>query len=243
MADTISQISASVDALMHEFDVITHNLANVSTVGYKRRCTTFFESLLAQESNTEQEPDGSVTATTSVDFSQGHFVQTDRPLDLALFGKGFFVIETPEGPLYTRNGMFQVNQNGQIVNSDGRLVAGDAGPITIPSTFAQSQLHVTSDGTISAGGTTIGKLRVVDFPDNEDKLVPAGGSCYRMPEAIQPVAAANVAVRQGCQEASNVRMIDELVDMIIVSRLYEANMKTIAAQKEASSSIIGVAAG
>jgi flagellar basal-body rod protein FlgF len=242
MADTISQISASVDALMHEFDVITHNLANVSTVGYKRRCTALFESLLAQESNTEQEPNGSVTPTTSIDFSQGHFVQTDRPLDLALFGKGFFVIETPEGPLYTRNGMFQINQNGQIVNSDGRLVAGEAGPITIPTAFAQSQLHVTSEGTISAGGTTIGKLRLVDFPDNEDKLVPAGGSCYRMPEAIEPVAAANIAVRQGYQEASNVRTVDELVDMIIVSRLYEANMKAIAAQKEASSSIIEVAA-
>jgi flagellar basal-body rod protein FlgF len=242
MADTILQISASVEALTHEFEIITHNLANVSTVGYKRLCSTFSESLQAQQAGTEEETTGSVTSIASLDFSQGHMVKTDRPLDLALFGKGFFVIETPEGPLYSRNGIFQVNQNGQLVNSEGRMIAGEAGPITVPTNVGPSQLSVTGDGSINAGGTAIGKLRLVDFPSNEDKLVPAGANCSRMPEDIQPVTAEQIVVRQGCQEASNVKMIDELVDMIIVSRLYEANMKSIAAQQEASSSIIDVAA-
>ena len=242
MADSIEQISSSVDALLQDFDIIAHNLANVSTVGYKRRCSVFTETLKAQQAGAEQ-TEGAVTSEAVFDFSQGHIVETGRPLDFALFGKGFFVIETPEGPLYTRNGTFHVNQNSQIVNSDGRIVAGQAGPITVPTTIGSSQLNVTGDGSISAAGTAIGKFRLVDFSDNQEKLVPAGAGCYRMPENIQPIVAENIVVKQGYQEASNVKMIDELVNMTIVSRLYEANMKYITAQKEASSSILSVATG
>lgn len=246
MPDSIEQISASVDALLQDFDVIAHNLANVSTVGYKRRCSVFTETLKAQSASggvTEEQADGSVTSGAAIDFSQGHIVETARSLDCALFGKGFFVIETPEGPLYTRNGTFHANQNGQIVTSDGRMVAGQAGPITLPTTIGDSQITVSADGSISAAGTAIGKFRLVDFVDTQDKLVPVGAGCYRMPDNIQPTVTENIVVKQGYQEASNVRMVDELVNMIIVSRLYEANMKFIAAQKEASSSILGVATG
>lgn len=242
MADSIEQISASVDALLRDFDIIAHNLANVSTTGYKRRCSVFTEALKAQQADTQQQ-NGSVTTEAVFDFSQGHIVQTGRPLDFALLGKGFFVIETPEGPLYTRNGTFHTNQNSQIVDSNGRIVAGQAGPIIVPTTIADSQLSVASDGSITAAGTAIGKFRLVDFADNHDKLVPAGASCYQKPEDIQPIIAENIVVKQGYQEASNVRMIDELTNMIIVSRLYEANMKLIAAQKEASSSLISTATG
>ena len=140
--------------------------------------------------------------------------------------------------------MFRTNENGQIVDSGGRIVSGEAGPITIPSGVGLSQLNVSSDGSISAGGTAIGKFRFVDFQDNEDKLVPVGESCFQMPdEDVSPVAAENIVVKQGYQESSNVKMVDELVDMIMVSRLYEANMKLLSAQKEASSSIMGVAMG
>ncbi len=243
MPDSIEQISASVDALLQDFDIIAHNLANVSTAGYKRRCSVFTETLKAQQAGAEEQTEGAVTSEAVFDFSQGHIIETGRPLDFALFGKGFFVIETPEGPLYTRNGTFHVNQNSQIVNSDGKIVAGQAGPITVPTTIGASQLNVTGDGSIGAAGTAIGKFRLVDFADNQGKLVPVGAGCYRMPEDIQAIVAENIVVKQGYQEASNVKMIDELVNMIIVSRLYEANMKFITAQKEASSSILSVATG
>jgi flagellar basal body rod protein FlgG len=161
-----------------------------------------------------------------------------------LYGKGFFVVETPEGPLYTRNGTFLTNQNRQIVDSQGRNVAGQAGLIMIPDNVGISQLNVSSDGTISAGGIAIGKFRLVDFSEDENKLVPTGENCYRMPdENIQPVAAENIVVKQGYQEASNVKIIDELVDMILVSRLYEANMNSLTATKDASSSLIDLAMG
>jgi len=244
MTEIIEQISPSIDALMREFYIITHNLANVSTAGYKRRCNAFSRSLEAQGTAEETYSPGEIYLNSAFDFSQGSITATGRPLDFALFGKGFFVIETAVGPLYTRNGMFQRNQNGQIVNSEGNLVAGEAGPITIPADAGSSQLNVSSDGSISAGGAAIGKFKLVDFKDDENKLVPAGSSCFAMPdENIVPAAAENVVVKQGYQETSNVKLVDELVDMIMVSRLYEANMKLVSAQQQASSSIIGVAMG
>ncbi len=243
MAEITNQVSSSIDALMREFNIITHNISNVSTVGYKRRCNTFSKSLEAQGQGPETHSPGSIDLNSAFDFSQGSIVQTGRPLDFALYGKGFFVIETSEGPLYSRNGMFLTNQNGQIVDSAGRIVAGESGPITIPPNVGLSQINVSSDGSISAGDTPIGKFRLVDLKDNENKLVPVGASCFRISEDIKPGAAEHIVVKQGYQETSNVEMIEELVDMIMVTRLYEANMKLLSAQKDASSSIIGVAMG
>ena len=244
MADMINQISSTVDALMEEFYVITHNLANVSTAGYKRRCNAFSKSLEAQGSGAETYSPGTIDLNSVLDFAQGNIVQTGRPLDLALCGKGFFVVETPGGPLYTRNGIFQTNENGQIVTADGRLVGGQAGPITIPPSVGLSQISISNDGSISAGGVAIGRFKLVDFSDNEDKLVSVGANCFQMPdENVVPAAAQHIVVKQGYQEASNVKIVEELVDMIMVSRLYEANMKLLSSQKEASGSILSVAMG
>jgi flagellar basal body rod protein FlgG len=190
------------------------------------------------------ESSGTIKTDSAIDFSQGNLVETGRALDFALHGKGFFVVETPEGPVYTRNGMFQTNQNGQIIDGSGRVVAGDGGPITVPPTVGIHGLRVSGDGSINANGATIGKFRLVDFADNEDKLTPAGLNCFRMSEPdIGPQAAEHVVVRQGYQEASNVKMVDELVDMIMVSRLYESNMKFVSAKRETTGSIISVAMG
>ena len=244
MSEIMPQVSSSISALMREYETITNNLANVSTAGYKRRCNAFSKSLQRQMAGTGADKylAGSIELNSSLDFSQGNLSETGRPMDFAIYGKGFFIIETPNGPLYTRNGMFHTNQNGQIVDSQGRIVAGQAGPITIPSDVGISQVSVSNDGNISAGGIPIGKFQLVDFKDNEDKLVPTGDSCYRMPNKnIKPVAAENTIIKQGNQEVSNVKMIEELVDMIMVSRLYEANMKFIAARKEVASSITSAA--
>lgn len=244
MSVVTDQISTSLDALTKEYEIITHNLANVSTAGYKRRCNAFSKVLEAQGTNSQTYSPGSVELETSFDFSQGNIVKTDRKLDFALYGKGFFEIETLNGPVYTRNGMFNIDPNGQIVDSQGRIVSGQAGPITIPGNIAISQISVSSDGSISADGTAIGQFKLVDFGDNENKLVPIGGNCYRMTESdIEPVAAEKVIVKQGCQESSNVQIIDELVDLIMVSRLYEANMNFLNAGKETTSSLISVAMG
>ena len=244
MAGMIEQVSSSINALMQEFNVIAHNLANVSTAGYKRRSNSFSKLLMDQEGGAAMESAGVVALNAAFDFSQSGVTETGWQLDFALYGKGFFEIETPEGPLYTRNGTFRTDQNGQIVDSEGRMVAGEGGPITIPSSVRISQVSVSSAGSISAGGVGIGRFKLVDFEDNESKLVPAGASCFRMPEEdIKPVAAENIVVKQGYQETSNVKIVEELVNMIMVSRLYEANMKFISAKRQTSSSIISVAMG
>jgi flagellar basal-body rod protein FlgF len=238
----IPQASSSINALMREYEIITNNLANVSTTGFKRITNAFSKSLEENITKPEQFSPGNLELNSSIDFSQGNISHTGRSLDFAISGKGFFVIETPTGPLYTRNGEFHTDQNNQIVDASGRIVAGDAGPITIPPDIPITQINVSKDGNISAAGVPIGKFRLVEFPNNEDKLVPTGDSCYQMSDKnIQPVDAENSIIKQGSQETSNVKMIDELVDMLMVTRLYEANMKFIAARKEIASSITSAA--
>jgi len=242
VADLGAQVSASLDALTREFDIVAHNLANASTAGFKRRCNAFTKAL---ESQTSTQGDGSSPeeAQTALDFSQGGLIQTDRTLDFALYGKGFFVIETTDGPLYTRHGVFQTNPNGQVVDLSGRVVAGVAGPISLPADVDPSQISVSADGRISAAGAGIGQFRVVEFPDTEDQLVPVGNTCLRAPTGVEPVEATSPVIKQGYQETSNVKVVDELVNMITVSRLYEANMRLVSVNKDTTSSMINVAMG
>ncbi|HBG26597.1 MAG: flagellar basal-body rod protein FlgF [Planctomycetes bacterium GWF2_41_51] len=241
MSDMNAQISSAVSGLTRELDIIANNLANISTVGYKRKCNTFSKILSAQES--QQNSAGEAELKSAFDFSDGNFIQSGRTLDLALCGKGFFVVETAEGPLYTRNGSFDLNKNGQLVDSQGRTVAGANGPITIPQGISVSQINVASDGSITAGENIIGKLKIVDFKDKENELTAAGLNCYSAPKEVQPGKPENVIVKQGYLEGSNVQMVEELVDMIMVSRLYEANMKFLSVGSENTKSLINVAMG
>jgi flagellar basal body rod protein FlgG len=244
MTEPATQVSTSIDALTRELEVITHNLANASTAGFKRRCNAFSKVLDSQKGGAETYSPGEINLESALDFSQGSINQTGNPLDFALMGRGFFAVETPEGPLFTRSGAFQTNENGQLTDTAGRAVAGEAGPITIPATIGLAEIQVAADGRLSARGANIGKIRVVDFGDNEGKLIGVGGNCFVMPDKdIQPTPADKVVVRQGYQEASNVKIVDELVDMIMVTRLYEANMRYVSAQKENSNSIMSVAMG
>lgn len=242
MTDSATQVRLSVDALEREFDIIAHNMANVNTAGFKRRCSGFTQALEAQNGGPAGDQ-GVELSPGAFDFSQGTLVQTDRTLDVALYGKGFFVIESPDGPLYTRHGIFQTNQNGQIVDTAGRLVAGTGGPVLVPPDVDVSQIHVDDAGRVSAGQASLGQFRLVQFADKEARLLPAGLNCFRAPKDVQPTDAANVAVRQGYEEASNVTLVDELVNMIMVSRLYEANMKWVSVNRDNSNSAISVAMG
>ncbi len=243
MSEVTTNIGSAITGLEREFGIIAHNLANVSTAGYKRQCSTFTKHLMAQGLGQNTDTGGEAELNTAFDFSQGTVTETGRSLDFALCGKGFFVIETPEGPLYTRNGMFRLNQNGQIVDSAGRIVAGEAGPITISLGDGSSPINVSGDGSISAGGSDAGKFKLVDFKDNETKLTAAGLNCFEAPKDLRPGPAANLIVKQGFQESSNVQLAEELVDMIMVSRLYEANTKFLAASSDVSKSLLSVAMG
>ena len=242
MPEITAQITSTIKGLNREFDLIAHNLANVSTPGFKRRYNDFSKSLEEQQAILEKgDTEKPRSQRTVIDFTQGNLIQTGRELDIALYGKGFFVIETPQGPLYTRNGMFRLNGNNQIVDLNGRIVAGQAGPITIPPSVGLSQISITTDGSIVGAGVSIGQLKLVDFPDKEHTLRPVGLNCFQAPQNIEPEAVDSTIVKQGFQEGSNVQMMEEMVDMIMVTRLYEANMKFISRSGEMSKNLIDVA--
>jgi flagellar basal-body rod protein FlgF len=240
--DVGTQVANTLNALMNEFDGIAHNLANVSTAGFKRRCSNFSAALAAQTG--EGGDTGKETLTAGgIDFSQGNMIETGQPLDVALHGKGFFVIETPDGPLYTRHGVFRSNGNGQIVDSMGRMVAGDGGPLVIPTEVDSSEVQIGDDGRIFARGALIGQFRVVDFAGKTDKLSPVGMNCYRAAKEAEPGAAEGMVVKQGYREGSNVKLVEELVNMIMVSRIYEANAKLVNTKKDMSGTAMSVAMG
>jgi len=244
MSGVTAQAGTNLNALVRELDLIANNVANVSTVGFKRRVNSFSKVLEAQQKAGEPVDEGENKVITAIDFSQGGLKNTERNLDFALYGKGFFVIETENGPVYTRNGMFNTNGKSQIVDGLGRLVAGKTGAMTIPGDYGVSQLYVSSDGAVSVDGLPVGEFRLVEFKeDDEAKLVPVGNNCFVISDDIKPEDAANVVVKQGYQETSNVQMVEELMDMIMVSRIYESNVKLINSQSEISGSLMSVAMG
>jgi flagellar basal-body rod protein FlgF len=243
MASVQETAGISVNALMQEYDTITHNLANASTTGYKRRVNAFSQILDKATNGDRPAGKDGPGVTLGIDFSQGHSVQTGRNLDLALQGEGFFVVETPAGPLYTRNGMFQVNGMGQIVDSQGRIIAGEGGPIVIPKETPTSTVNVSDDGKVSAGGLAIGRFRVVEFADKKTELNPVGMNCFTAAGGEGPKPAKASTVKQGYQENSNVNTMEELVGLITVTRVYEANMKVLTSKSEAGKSMLSVAMG
>lgn len=245
MVNPGGELGTSVNSLTKQYSIIAHNLANINTAGYKRTVNSFSRELMAQfsEGQDESVPAGQIKINSVLDFSQGSLLRTDRSLDVAINGKGFFVVETPDGPLYTRNGMFQVNLQGQLVDHEGRIVSGADGPIIIPSGVSVQKISIGEDGTISAVGGSLGRLKVVDFKEDEGKLFASGKNCFGAPEGVQPGAAEKASIRQGYQENSNVNRMEELVDMITVSRLYETNMKLLVRRHDNAKAIIGVAKG
>lgn len=240
MNGSIQAAGSSMGALSRYYLVITHNLANANTAGYKRRVESMRQSLTTQSTTGT---DGKVVGQTFIDFRQGRLVRTGRAMDVALQGKsGFFVVETPEGPLYTRNGVFRLNAQRQLVDSNGRIVAGESGPIVIPGNVGANGVNISSDGQISANEQSIGKFRIVQF-DKPDLLRPVGNNCFRAPTSAGIQPAEKFTVHQGFQEGSNVSVVEELVELITVARLYEANAKSIKAHDERMKSILQVALG
>lgn len=243
MVNPGGELGTSVNSLTRQFSVIAHNLANINTSGYKRTVNSFSRVLMAQLGGGQDDlvPEGRIKINSILDFSQGSLLKTDRSLDVAINGKGFFIVETPDGPLYTRNGMFQVNQQGQLVDHEGRIISGAEGPIIIPAGVSVQGISISEDGNISAGGGSLGRLKIVDFKEDEGRLFAAGKNCFGAPQDVQPAAAEEASVRQGYQENSNVNRMEELVNLITVSRLYEMNMKLLLRRRENSKAILGVA--
>ena len=243
MDSSLLTSASALEVLTEDYRTIASNLANANTTGFKRVKNTFMEALRAADFDTSQLPEPVNTVTlgrAGLDFSQGPTAHTGRDLDFAVQGSAFFVLETPEGPLFTRSGAFLLNERRELVTAAGHIVSGESGPIVIPPEAAS--ISVTAKGVISADGASIGALRLVEFED-QSQLVPAGYSAFKHLEGDAGAPAQNAQVLQGFRENSNVQPATELVDLISVMRLYELNLKAISSSDERQQQILRLAIG
>jgi flagellar basal-body rod protein FlgF len=206
-------------------EVIANNLANLSTPAFKRESIEF-EQYVVPVPATEAEPGDTVNVSfvfdrgVARDLSEGRFEQTGSALDMSIAGSGYFVVQTPQGERYTRNGHFKLDDQGRLVTDDGFEVQSDGGAITLQP--QEGDLRVGNDGTLSTDLQTLGKLRVVTFAD-ERALKKSGASLYQAADGQTAQAVPQPRVRQGLIERSNVEPVIEISRMIELMRAYQAS--------------------
>ena len=207
-------------------DIVANNLANVNTAGFKADRQIF---------------NWYMTREVKIDFSQGPLRETERALDVALAGEGFFQVQTPQGVRLTRNGQFTTQANGALVDQNGNPVLGlGNAPITINPQGASPVIN--DDGQIFQGGELVGRLAVVEAADLSE-LEKAGGNLFagREGQTPQTKPAQDVQTFQGYVEAANVQVVTEMVNMIEAHRAFESYAKALQAldqmDKQSASSV------
>jgi flagellar basal-body rod protein FlgF len=217
-------------ALSRELEVVANNIANLDTTGFKSDGSVFHEFLMPTARHggfqgNDQRLSYVHDRATWHNFSSGPIRQTGNPLDVSIDGDAFFVVQTPRGERYTRNGSFQVNATGELVTSTGDRVLSDGGPIQFQPT--DSNISINPDGTITvreagnaASDSARGRLRLVRF-DAVATLLKDGGASFRAPDGTAPQPAdASTRIIQGTIEQSNVRPVIEMSRMIELTRTY-----------------------
>ena len=201
-------------------DVVANNIANMNTTGFKAENVLFEQILQEVGSGTEIGSEISFVQDRAVyrNLTDGGLVETSGPLDMALSGEGFFVIDTPQGERYTRNGNFKLDEEGQIVTSEGHpLLDINGEPIVIGPN--ESNIEVAKDGSMATSLGPKTNLNIVTF-DNINEMRKVGASLYDTEQ--EPFPADNASVHQGMIETSNVQPILEVTRMIEFSRAYQS---------------------
>jgi flagellar basal-body rod protein FlgF len=210
--------------LQRQMEVIANNLANTNTPAFKAERLMFIEFLTSKANNPGVSGDGARVsflgqAGTLADMREGMLESTFNMTDFALKGPGYFVVDTPNGPRYTRDGHFEIDGNSRLVNRDGYPVMGVGNqPLNVPA--GVKSIEVTPTGGLGSDKGDIGKLQVVKF-DNEVGLRKTGQNLFETDETPQ-AADTSTLVQQGLIEASNVQPILELTKMIEVQRSYQS---------------------
>lgn len=205
-------------ARAEQLDRLAADIANVNTAGYKAERVT---TIAAERPSFARALETAIDVAAGpgrLDFRTGSMQTTGRDLDFALEGRGFFEIETANGPRYTRNGQFGRRADGTLVTSDGLLVMGVDGPLQVGHSGA---LSVDTDGTVRTGGVAAGRLKVVDFDDYAGLSREEAGR-FRAAAGYTPVSRPGTAVKNGTLEASNVSMAERMVQITEVTRAFEA---------------------
>lgn len=221
-------------ALQRSMDVIANNMANMNTSGYKADQALFEEYIMPVANMTDgvaQDRALSYVDTAGLyrDYATGDMAPTGNDLDVAISGKGWFSVETPEGERYTRNGELKINSEGILVTVEGHPVLGEGGQITFDS--SETNITITKDGTISSSAGEKGRLRVSTF-ENEGRLNKVGLNLYEPAEGEEPQPATEAQVMQGMIEKSNVKPVLEMSRMIETMRAYTSVARSLDQMQE-----------
>jgi flagellar basal-body rod protein FlgF len=225
--DQISLIAASgMRASMQSLDLLANNMANTSTNGYKgdSEFHTVFVSEAAQDGDAEPTSLPMIQRHWT-DFAQGTLEPTNNPLDFGLTGKGFFAVQGPSGPLYTRNGSFQMSAGGTLNTKDGYpLLDRNNQPLKLAS--PGQPIVVSADGSVQQNGQPIGVLQLVDFKDPA-ALLKQGGNYFQSTAGAEHVTPDSTEINQGKIETSNVNAAHGAVRLVNVMRQFEVMQKAI----------------
>lgn len=223
----------SLAFLTKQQEVSSNNLANSDTPGYKKEVALArsFPDMLLYRLNDPVAQRGKAPYVGKISmgvqlsdvvtsYNNGTIQQTGNPLQLALMGEGYFTVNTPQGERFTRNGEFNISPEGLLVTSDGYTVMGESGEIAITA----GEFSVDDQGRIVSGGKMVDKLRIVTFTENP---VKEGSTLFRgdNPEEMEAPS-----VAQGFIESSNALAIEEMMNMINITRAYESNQKVMQTQ-------------
>ncbi len=224
-------------ARLQELDAIANNLANVDTTGFKRDRVAFTAALHSVLSETESPDPGRIFTLgepAGVDLTAGTVSRTDAPLHAAISGPGFFEIDTPLGPRYTRAGSFSVNGDGLLASQDGHPVLGTSGPISIDERPAS----ILASGEVTdSSGAVLGRLRVTLF-EQPELLEKEGANRFRAPDGAASEAIPEPQLLERSLERSNVRPVEELANLVIVQRAFDLAVRTMQSDDEATERLI-----
>jgi flagellar basal-body rod protein FlgF len=224
--DPMTAIAASgLRARMESLDLVANNIANASTGGYKADREFYSLYVAPEAAGNDVSSTMPLIERPWVDHAQGALQTTGNPLDVALSGKGFFAVNGPSGPLYTRNGNFRLAADGQLTSADGYPVRDSAGaPVTLQ---AARGLEISSDGTLTQDGVAAGKLEIVDFTSTAG-LSKQGSNYFRVNDpAVRPAAPSGTTVEQGHLEGSNTGTAESAVRLVSVMRQFEMLQKAV----------------
>lgn len=216
-----------LQASMDSIDMLANNMANASTGGFKAD-REFYSTYLAPElSDSSQAGVGEspVLQRQWTDFSQGTLMPTGNPTDIALSGSGFFVVNGPNGPLYTRNGNFQISPSGVLMSAEGYSLQVSGGRALQAN--SGSPITVATDGSVSQNGNIIGQLQIVDFKDASQLSRASGPYFQNLNPQANPIAASQAAVYQGKIENSNAQPAESAARMVLLLRHYEMLQRAI----------------
>jgi flagellar basal-body rod protein FlgF len=229
MSDGIYSALSGAIAQERNLGVVANNVANVKTHGFQGD-KVLFSDLTAQENVGRPRALHFVSAErVTIDQSRGGLEQTGNPLDVALQGDAYFVVQAPGGERYTRAGSFVLDSEGTLRTHSGNEVVGDSGSLTIPQ--GTKIVRIAPDGSIHADGQEVGKLKLVQFSSPQG-LTKEGLTLLVAGAGAAQVEAVNVSVEQGYLEGANVNAVSSMNELINVNRTFDALQKVIESFKQ-----------